>query len=129
MMEKLGSSLHTRLKHATNFTMATTLMVGMQVLERLKLVHSCRIVHNDLKPDNLMLGCHDDRDTVYLIDFGLATLYKEKGVHLDRENVGHYRGTRRYSSVNNMRGLTTNSLFSIIRHLFVKKTLVNLEKK
>ena len=103
IMERLGkdlSSYHRR----RNFSVAATLMVGMQVIRRLKFIHSCRILHNDLKPDNLMLGL-DHPDTLYLIDFGMATPYKRDGCHVTRQRHRGILGTRRYSSADNILGL------------------------
>jgi serine/threonine protein kinase len=33
--------------------------------------------HNDLKPDNIVIGA-EDRDKVYLIDFGLVSYFQNE---------------------------------------------------
>ena len=40
------------------------------MLDRLELMHNCGLVHNDLKPQNMM--AHYKQNQVILIDFGLT---------------------------------------------------------
>ena len=105
-MERLGKDLSTYHKRR-NFSVAATLVVGMQLIRRLKFIHSCRILHNDLKPDNLILGSNSEPDTLYLVDFGLATPYKRDGCHVIREQHGGVLGSSGYSSADNILGLKT----------------------
>ena len=39
---------------------------------RLKWIHSNGIIHNDIRPENILLGRGEDANSVHLIDFGLA---------------------------------------------------------
>lgn len=48
--------------------------VAFQVLEALAYIHKRGVVHQDIKPDNLLL---DDRGRVTLFDFGLALTRKD----------------------------------------------------
>jgi hypothetical protein len=43
--------------------------IGLEVLGALEAVHAARILHRDVKPDNVLLGNHD---RVVLTDFGIA---------------------------------------------------------
>lgn len=52
------------------FSLRTTLQVAVQMLDVLEFVHGQRVIHRDLKPDNMMTGRGDRR--VFLVDFGLA---------------------------------------------------------
>ena len=45
--------------------------VAIQLLEGLRDLHHCNIVHRDIKPQNVLI---DDRGTLLLADFGLATV-------------------------------------------------------
>ena len=105
MMEKLGTDLLKLLGKTTDkkFSLETTLMIALQVLKRLESVHSCGIIHNDIKPNNLMTGFLDP-NTIYLIDFGVASSYIDEGEHTPCTKTSKLRGTKKYCSVNAMRG-------------------------
>jgi serine/threonine protein kinase len=48
--------------------------IGLQLLNKLGHLHSIGVVHNDIKPCNILFGRDVNRNQVYLIDFGLASL-------------------------------------------------------
>jgi casein kinase 1 alpha len=57
------------------------------MLERLEAIHNLGFTHNDIKPDNIMLGSKNFKDksssNIYLIDFGISSKYLDNhGVHL-----------------------------------------------
>jgi len=53
------------------FQKPSVFKITIQIIERLKQLHSLGHVHNDLKLENVLIG-HKDPDVIYLIDFGLA---------------------------------------------------------
>ena len=100
MMEKLGTDLN-RLRRKTTekkFSLETTLLIALQVLQRLKSIHRYGILHNDIKPENLMIGLNDP-NTIYLIDFGIAKRYIKDGEHILNEFIGQTSGTFSYNSL------------------------------
>jgi serine/threonine protein kinase len=61
-----------------------------------------------LKPDNILIGLENSRNTIYLIDFGLARYYRNPFTHRHNElmeNKGSI-GTTRFSSINAQSGRT-----------------------
>jgi serine/threonine protein kinase/tetratricopeptide (TPR) repeat protein len=67
-----GQTLHARLR-GQPLTLRETLDVALQVSAALTAAHGARIVHRDIKPDNIMLR---DDGLVKVLDFGLAKLIK-----------------------------------------------------
>ena len=127
IMEKLGIDLSRLVKKATNkqFSLQTTLKIALQVLERLKYVHSCGITHNDIKSSNLITGPNNKINfinKIYLIDFGAATSYLNEGDHILETKADRIRGTWRYCSVNSLkrRSLSRRDDLESLAYLLVK---------
>ena len=63
-------------------------MITIQLVKRLRVLHEAGYLHNDLKPDNILVGLNDP-EVVYLIDFGSASKFKdEAGRHIKLEHTG-----------------------------------------
>lgn len=45
------------------------------MIERIEVMHNCRFVHRDIKPDNFVLEVGHNPKVVNLIDFGLSKHY------------------------------------------------------
>ena len=78
------------------------LHIAVQMIQRIKVVHEERIIHRDIKPDNFMTGGTDtNKNTVFIIDFGLAKCYKSSdGEHIPFIEGKNLTGTARYASIN-----------------------------
>ena len=110
LMQKLGPDLNKQQRDTNDgkFSLEKTLHIVMQALKTLESIHSCGIVHNDIKPENLMYGLSGS-DKLYLIDFGLSTnLLTKYGEHIRNENTRKYRGTWAYSSFNSLNKRSTS---------------------
>lgn len=72
------------------------------MIQRIKCVHEERIIHRDIKPDNFLVGgTETTKNTVYIIDFGLAKCYKSSdGEHIPFRDGKNLTGTARYASLN-----------------------------
>jgi serine/threonine protein kinase len=66
-----GGSLRQRFPRGTLLAVPTLLSYTRQVAEALQYAHNERVVHRDVKPENLLLGRNDD---VLLSDFGVALM-------------------------------------------------------
>jgi serine/threonine protein kinase len=80
-------------------------------IDRLLALHDEGIVHRDLNADNFLLGHHEDhsRDTLFLVDFGLAAPYMhpETGEHIPESIKTYFTGTVRFASCNQLKLLGT----------------------
>ena len=102
----LGKSLqYLFIRNQKNFCIKDVLMIGIQIIERLKFVHSKNIIHRDIKPENFLIGC-DDPYLIYLVDFGLSKKYRSErtGKHVQFSIPKRITGTARYSSLNALKG-------------------------
>ena len=112
------------------FSIKTTAMLMDQLLERFQFIHSKDYVclgiflrllsfymimiivpnfylfisiqiHRDVKPENFMMGRHNNAGIVYVIDFGLAKRYRdaETHKHIPFGDGRGLTGTPRYASI------------------------------
>lgn len=97
------------------FSVQTTLLIGEQMVQRLKYIHSKGYLHRDIKPNNFMLGRFSrscpiellNDKTIYVIDFGLSKEYVdfETNTHLPFKDNRRFIGTPRYASINTHCGI------------------------
>ena len=69
----------------------------IKVCEAISYVHSRKIIHCDLKPENIMLGEYGE---VYVVDWGIARQFDPPAA-----SDGKIMGTPRYTSPENLAGL------------------------
>ena len=72
-MDLLGPSLAELFYFCdSKFSLKTTLMLGYQMMDRMQHIHSKGFIHRDIKPDNILMGVHENSHLVYLVDMGLV---------------------------------------------------------
>ncbi|CAD8099131.1 unnamed protein product [Paramecium sonneborni] len=100
MQTYLGQNLEHLLKRNNyKFSLCTVCRIGINLIDRLKLLHSKNLIHRDLKPDNICIG-YEDVDQIYLIDFGLSKYYRDQnGTHIPQIDKKGIIGTARYASL------------------------------
>ena len=101
IMDLLGPSLGA-LKERCNgkFSLATTLKISIQILNILEQIHDKGVIIRYLKPDNMVLGLNENKNFVYLIDFGTAKFYIKKGEHIEYDDDKNYiKGNRDFISI------------------------------
>ena len=102
VMPLLGKSLHEIQRSKNfNFEFKDICLMAIQIIERIQWVHSQKIIHRDIKPDNFLIGLNDP-NIIYLIDFGLSKKYRSSttGNHIKNSKLKKFVGSLRYASIN-----------------------------
>jgi serine/threonine protein kinase len=130
VMEFLGPSLADLFMYKNKkFSLTTIYLLGLQLIQRIELIHEKGFIHRDIKPENFVIGLNDKSNTVYIIDFGLARRYKDKntGQHIPYRENRHLVGTARYAGINAHLGIEQSrrddieSIGYILVYLFLGK--------
>ena len=80
-----------------NLTLEKVSKIGIQMIQRLRLIHEKHLIHRDVKPDNWLFK----KDLLYLIDFGFCKRYKlTHGNHIPLKQTSNIIGTLNYVSLN-----------------------------
>ncbi|XP_073986683.1 serine/threonine-protein kinase VRK1-like isoform X2 [Rhodnius prolixus] len=111
VLPRYGESIEKMLmKNSYKFHVKTALTLASHILNVLEYVHSKGYVHSDLKGHNMVLGAERNHAPVYLVDFGLATRYRNKnGTHKEASPDGRKAeaGTMEFSSRDAHKGVMT----------------------
>ena len=102
VIQLLGNSIEEMFSQCKKiFTVQCVLLLAEQMLLRLEYLHSKNFIHRDIKPENFCVG-KEDTDIIYLIDYGLATKFRDDktGDHIKMDKKKYLTGTARYASLN-----------------------------
>lgn len=106
VLEKLGISLKSIFNNYEKFDLQTVSNIGVQILYRLENLHSIGWLHQDIKPENILLDPIKGKK-LYLLDFGTSGRWCNADMtkHIPYERSRKIVGTARYSSLNNHIGI------------------------
>jgi serine/threonine protein kinase len=105
VMQLLGKSLEDLFQErGKKLSIKTCLMAGLQMLDRVELLHKNGFLHRDMKPDNFLIGRGDEQSVIYVIDLGLSKRYIRDGVHAPYRTGKDLTGTARYVSIGTHQG-------------------------
>ena len=98
-----GESLKVVLRREGKLPVDRALGIIRRILRVLDVAHAHRVVHRDIKPDNILLTRSSGRETVKVLDFGVAKLLDLVG---DTGTITHGMrvGTPRYMSPEQITG-------------------------
>lgn len=108
-MDLLGKSLEQLLQKSESkkFSLKTVLMIADQVLGILQFIHNKDYIYRDVKPDNFLIGLDKKDKMIHIVDFGLATKYRDTKTseHIKYKEDKELTGTARYVSINTHMGI------------------------
>jgi serine/threonine protein kinase len=100
VIDLLGISLSESIKSYTCFSLKMSLMLGIQIITRIKVLHDKDLLHRDIKPDNFVFGLESQTNKLYLVDFGFAKRYNYNGKHIPEKKINSLIGSPNFVSLN-----------------------------
>ena len=104
----LGQSLSQLFnKYYGNFKIKDITMIAIQILERIKFIHSQNILYCDINPNNFSIGIGRFQNIIYMTNFNYAKKYtkKDKLEHIKFNKSNNSIGNYIFSSINALRGV------------------------
>ncbi len=101
VMERLeGESLGARLRRLRKLEFSSVAKIVAETARGLGKVHDLRMVHRDIKPDNIFLAQVDNTEVTKVLDFGIAKVATSSGL----TKPGAVLGTPQYMSPEQVEG-------------------------
>ena len=107
VLDRLGPSLkYFFVKYKYNFDMNTIANIAVQVLYRLEELHNKGFLHQDIKPENILVD-YRNMVKIFLVDYGTSGEWRvnNSSEHVEQIKSNKIVGTARYSSINNHSGM------------------------
>lgn len=98
-MDLLGPNLEELLSsYGNKFTIQCVCIMALQMITRVETLHNHDYIHQDIKPDNFLIGRHKKASTIYLCDMGFCKKYRDSKTKAPLYN--------QYVSTNGLTGTT-----------------------
>ena len=125
IMPNYGETLHYHMKTISSSNLSSSILsIGKQLLEALQAAHKAGYVHNDIKPDNILL----DGQKLTLIDFGCSTQFMKNGRHIGKFRVPHFKGNYLFASLNQMTFTASSRKDDLVSFCFLMVFLLNNQR-
>ena len=86
------------------------------MLETLHVIHHLGVIHRDIKPQNFMIK----QNSVYLIDFGLSTIYIDDDYsHVPEKHMEYILGTPKFISIHVHNGISPSRRDDLISLMYI----------
>ena len=96
----LGDSLQSIKNKVGTFSLIDILKMAKQLVSIIKFIHSKGLVHRDIKPANFLFGINNEKNTIFIIDFGLCKPYLINDSHICEKSTNNLIGSHSYASLN-----------------------------
>ena len=100
VIDLLGNSLSNTILGFNKLSLKTTLLIGIQMINRIKVLHENQLLHRDIKPSNFLFGLEKDINKLYLVDFGFSKRYIYNGTHIQEKKLTKIVGSLNFVSLN-----------------------------
>jgi serine/threonine protein kinase len=100
VIDLLGNSLANIITYYKTLSLKTVLVLGIQIIKRIKTLHEKCLLHRDIKPTNFVFGLNNNTNKLYLVDFGFAKRYNYNGKHIEEKNINNIIGSANFVSLN-----------------------------
>lgn len=100
VIDLLGISLSDSIQRYKKFCLKTVLILGIQMITRIKVLHDKHLLHRDIKPDNFLFGLESQTNKLFLVDFGFAKRYNYNGKHIPEKRINSLIGSPNFVSLN-----------------------------
>jgi serine/threonine protein kinase len=100
VMDLLGNSLVSIIMNYKELSLKTVLVLGIQIIKRIRSLHEKCLLHRDIKPSNFVFGNGNNTNKLFLIDLGFSKRYDYNGTHIEQKNIKNIIGSLNFVSLN-----------------------------